>query len=127
MELSIFIAKALGLIYLVIGLGTLFNEKYYRNLIDDMAKNDGVIYIGGVIALITGLAIVSYHNRWDGNWTIIITLLGWLALTEGIMTLLIPDVMAKCSYKMMKKNNFGLLQIFTLIIGLVFCYFGFMS
>ena len=127
MELSIFIAKALGLIYLVIGLGTLFNEKYYRNLIDDMAKNDGVIYIGGVIALITGLAIVSYHNRWDGNWTIIITLLGWLALAEGIMTLLIPDIMAKCSYKMMKKSNFGLLQIFTLIIGLVFCYFGFMS
>jgi hypothetical protein len=32
---------------------------------------------------VAGLAIVRAHNRWRADWTVLVTLSGWLALTFG--------------------------------------------
>jgi hypothetical protein len=42
-----------------------------------------VVYLSGVLMFVAGLAIVRAHNRWRADWTVLVTLSGWLALALG--------------------------------------------
>lgn len=42
-----------------------------------------VVYLSGVLMFVAGLAIVRAHNPWRGDWTVLVTLSGWLALALG--------------------------------------------
>ncbi len=50
-------------------------------------------YLGGLIAFAIGAAIVSLHNDFSGPLAIFITLIGWVALIEGVIMLALPNVM----------------------------------
>ena len=39
-----------------------------------------VVYLSGVLLFVAGLAIVRAHNHWARDWTVLITLSGWLGL-----------------------------------------------
>lgn len=127
MDLSIFVAQILALAYLSIGLGLLFNRKYYVKAFPEMMKNHSVFYLGGVMALIIGYLLVTYHNFWVKDWTVIITILGWGALIKGITLLAFPEQMMKFSKHMVTKKNIGVITTFVLTLGLIFGYFGFIA
>lgn len=42
-----------------------------------------VVYLSGVLMFVAGLAIVRAHNQWRPDWTVLVTLSGWFALTLG--------------------------------------------
>jgi hypothetical protein len=44
-----------------------------------------VVYLSGVLMFIAGLAIVRWHNRWQRDWTLLITLCGWFLLAFGLL------------------------------------------
>jgi len=83
MELSILLAKIFAAVYLAAGLSILFNPRFYPRILDDMLKNVAVMYLYGFIALIFGVFMVTYHNFWVMDWTVVITLFGWAALIKG--------------------------------------------
>lgn len=43
-----------------------------------------VVYLSGVLMFVGGLAIVRAHNSWRRDWTVVVTLTGWLALLLGL-------------------------------------------
>jgi hypothetical protein len=43
-----------------------------------------VVYLSGVLMFVVGLAIVQSHNRWQRDWTLLITLCGWFLLALGL-------------------------------------------
>jgi len=127
MDLSIFLAKIYGIVFIAVGLGMLINSKYYRKAIDGMLKNYGVMYLGGAMALIIGYVIITYHNFWVKDWTVIITIFGWIAFIKGIMLLVFPKAMISLSLSMIKKMNLTIWSIITLVLGLVLGYYGFIA
>lgn len=42
-----------------------------------------VVYLSGVLLFVAGLAIVRAHNRWTRDWTVLVTLTGWVFLVLG--------------------------------------------
>lgn len=127
MSTSILIAKLLGLMYVFVGLGMLLSGKYYKKMFDSFIKELGAVYIGGLMALVVGFLIVTYHNVWQG-WPILVSLIGWLALIKGFMLLVLPEVFMdkfKSMFKTAKCVNW--VGVFALLLGAVFCYFGFFS
>lgn len=44
-----------------------------------------VVYLSGVLFFLAGLAIVRAHNIWLRNWTVLVTLCGWLFLFLGLV------------------------------------------
>jgi hypothetical protein len=44
-----------------------------------------VVYLSGVLMFVAGLAIVTTHNRWRPDWTVLVTLSGWFALALGVI------------------------------------------
>ena len=43
-----------------------------------------VVYLSGVLMFVAGLAIVRAHNQWRPDWTVLVTVSGWFALTLGV-------------------------------------------
>jgi len=43
-----------------------------------------VVYLSGVLMFVGGLAIVRAHNHWAADWTVLVTLSGWLFLALGL-------------------------------------------
>jgi hypothetical protein len=58
---------------------------------EEVVKSRVQLWLSGVLALTTGLAIVLSHNEWDLSWEVIITIIGWLAILRGLLRLLIPQ------------------------------------
>jgi hypothetical protein len=64
----------------------------YVNVLRDMNDQSATMILG-MFALLAGLAIVNAHNLWVSDWRVIITILGWLAIIRGALSLLFPNKM----------------------------------
>ena len=128
MELSIFVAQILAIMYVAIGLGVLFGPTYYHKMYQDMLKNTPAIYLGGFMALIIGFLLVKYHNIWEYSWIVIITILGWLALIKGVLLFVAPKPFVNIFKSWFKtKTAFTWMGFIALVIGFVLGYFGFIA
>lgn len=120
MDLSIFLAKVIGLYLLVIGLGTLINRKEFEPLIRQAMKDKLLILMSGMMALLLGLLVVMSHNVWTPDWRGLITLLGWLALLKGLFRVLLPAVAEQIRDSAMKSKN--VLTVMATVVALIGLY-----
>ena len=126
MSTSLFLAKLIGPVCLVIGLALLINGAAFRALAGDFLNNPALMFLSGVITLPAGLAIVLTHNVWAGDWRILITILGWLAVIGGLIRILAPQRAVAVGRTMLA--NPSTLHISTgvyLLIGALLCFFGY--
>lgn len=89
METSIYLAKLMGPIYLVVAVGILFNQDHFRAAARDVAASPALFYLSGVLALVIGGLIVLLNNVWQG-WPIVITLVGCAAIAKGVVRTALP-------------------------------------
>jgi hypothetical protein len=113
--------------YLSASVGAFFGADHYRKIADDLFSNAGLTYLAGFITVIIGLLIVTFHNRWTKNWTVLITILGWLALVKGISLIAFPQFVRGLSERMFTDLGSRVFPYASLCIGLLFAYFGFVS
>jgi hypothetical protein len=85
---STFIARILGPLLIVMGLGLLLQTQAFRAMAQESLQSPAVIYFSGLITLAVGLAVLNVHNLWSRDWRVIITIFGWLAVIGGIFRLL---------------------------------------
>lgn len=91
MDASIFIARLLGPVFIIVGLGLILNRDEYRAVAEDVIRSRALLYLFGAIALLGGLAIVLTHNVWVWGWPLIVTLIGWLMVVRGAARILLPQ------------------------------------
>lgn len=128
METSILIAKLFGTAYCIVGIALLFNSDFYRNIFEDFWKNHVLYYITGILTLIAGLAIIVNHNIWIANWTVIITILGWLAFAKWIGLLVFPEFNLKLIEKLKDSKSLILAWgIFATVLWAYLAYMWFMA
>lgn len=126
METPILIAQIMGLTYLSIGLGMLINRTYYQSELLKLIDNSGIIIYGGYLALVFGMIILALHNSWQGEWTDMVTAIGYLAVIKGVALLVFPKITSGYRKIFLENQNFSRVMIpMVIILGLLFCYFGF--
>ena len=125
METSTLIAKMIGFIYLSFGVGILLNGQYYKKEIPKLLENTTYLIFGGFLAIIFGLLIIENHNYWVKNWTVLITIIGWVALIKGILLLAFPTVISSFKLFFSIPKIYPVLGVFIFIFGLLFTYFGY--
>jgi hypothetical protein len=126
MSTSIFLAKLIGPVCLVIGLALLINGAAFRTLAGEFLNNPALMFLSGAITLPGGLAIVLTHNVWAGDWRILITILGWLAIVGGAARILVPQRAAAVGRTLVA--NPSALPISTgiyLVFGALLSFFGY--
>ena len=127
METSTLIAKIIGIIYTSFGIGFLLSGDYYKKELPKLLDNSAYSILGGIFAIVIGALIIENHNYWENNWTVLITIIGWVALLKGIFLIAFPTITNM--YKPLFENNsfFKILIYCIIIFGLIFLYFGFFS
>ncbi|MBN1788308.1 MAG: hypothetical protein JW806_07930 [Sedimentisphaerales bacterium] len=89
------IFQLLGIIYFAVGIGMLVSSDFYRQLLADCTRDSLALYLGGLVALGTGFIVITFHNVWVRDWSVIITLFGWAAMIKGIFLIVAPKALLK--------------------------------
>lgn len=124
MEVSMLAAKLFAAVYITYGLGLLISGDYYKKAFAEVFENSGFKLIGGIMALVAGMLLVTYHNVWEGGWPVVITVFGWLALVKGVMFIVFPKHLDFWK-GVVSKMNLQVLGFALLVVGLLFGYAGF--
>ncbi|WP_299667830.1 hypothetical protein [uncultured Polaribacter sp.] len=89
MDISIFLAKFWGWYFIIFFLILSFNPKRIRQIFNDL-KDEKFLIISSFICIIIGLLNILFHNIWQPDWKIIITLIGWISLSIGLSLFILP-------------------------------------
>ena len=127
METSVLIAKIISVIYLSFGVGLIFNTSFYKKGIEKLLDSAGFTILAGMIAVIIGIVIIEFHNIWEKDWTVVITIIGWIALIKGILLLAFPKSMVFFKPMFQLENLYKFLAPLVILFGLIFAYFGFIK
>ena len=124
MELSIFVAKVLAIIYLSVAYAAFTGKTDWSKMLKSFDASPALTYVTGMITVLLGMILVQYHNLWVKDWPVLITIVGWAAVIKGIMFIAFPHSLNW--FKGWYKNTqaFGFLL---LAIGLLFGYYGFLA
>ena len=85
---STFIARILGPVLVIVGIGLLLEGETFRAMAGEFLHSSALIYLSGVMTLAAGLAILNVHHLWTRDWRVFVTIFGWLLLIGGILRIL---------------------------------------
>jgi len=88
------IAGLMGPTLLAGAASVLLNLAGWPALAERAFRDPPLIFESGLLLFVAGLAIVRAHNRWEGGWPVIVTVLGWIALLGGLSRILFPARLA---------------------------------
>ena len=124
--LSIFLAKLIGVAFLIIGVFFILKTKNLQAAMMDMGKSPALMTVVGIVRIFVGLAIIYGHNEWIFRWPVVITLLGYLILFNGILMLFLQkEIMAMILKVAPRVKFFKMAGIVILIVGIFLSYCGF--
>jgi hypothetical protein len=124
MEVSVFLAKLLGLYLLVTGILCLFRKQQIQAAAKDMAASKGTLAVSAEISLIFGLVIAIDHSIWELSWRGLITLIGYLMIVKAVLRFAFPSIVKKSIAHCMGSGYWATLCI-VLILGAYLTYCGF--
>lgn len=127
---TIFLSKLLGLYYALIALSMFLHKQTYLEIIRALLDNAPVMFVASIVALLTGLAMVLAHNIWSrGSRTVIVTLLGWIILTKGLLFLFLPPQMEARIFlsRLHFEQLFHMYATISLVLGVYLSYGGIAS
>jgi hypothetical protein len=127
---TVFLSRLLGLYCIVMALSMFLRGQLMVDTVTSMLGNAPLMLFFGVVIVVAGLAMVLTHNIWSGGTlTVLVTLIGWIALIKGVLFLIVPPGSSGAFFL----NGFHYRQLsylyaaITLIVGLYLTYGGFRS
>jgi len=94
-----------GLVVTAAGAGLVAAPAFYRRMVDDVAQMPAIIYLSGVARIVVGYLLVRYFSYWGFDWRLALTILGWLALVVGGLTLVFPDRFVGLAMRMWRSGR----------------------
>ena len=60
-----------------------------------------------------------YHNVWTSDWSVAITIIGWLSFIEGLLHIVFPKAAQNTLNRAAKKNMVYFAMVLTIIITII--------
>lgn len=125
MEISIFLAKVVGVYFIIMGLLALTSQKGVMNMVDQLKDKANFLVLGFVTTLI-GLLMVVSHSVWTTPHQIAISLIGWVSFIKGLIILFFPTKFFDEFIEMINKPAlYSAFGVAALLVGFWLVYYGF--
>jgi len=122
---TLFISRLLGLYCLLMSLIMFTHKQAIVEIEGTLIHSPAMLFIGGLMTLVAGLAIVLSHNVWSGGvLPVVVTLLGWISLIKGLV-LLWPGTTAGFWESFHYEQLFYVYASISFVIGAYLTYEGF--
>jgi hypothetical protein len=127
MSASVFIARLIGPVMVVAGLAVLLKRRDFAAMAEDFLASRGLMFLGGLLVMLAGLAIVLAHNVWAADWRVVVTLFGWLLVIAGAIRILEPPFLYAGARAVLRHSAMATLTgAIWLALGIVFCLLGYL-
>src|ERR1044072_6242890 len=90
MQTSVFLARLIGPVMLVVGIAVFLNQRAFRDMAEEFLASRGLLFLSGLLIMPLAVAIVLTHNVCTADWRVLIALFGWLNAIGGAVRLLAP-------------------------------------
>ena len=127
---TIFLSRLIGLYCIVVALSMVIRKQATVFAVEAMLRNPSMMLFLGMVAVVAGLAMILAHNIWSGGaMTVVVTLVGWIALIKGLLILFLPaDAYAGIILGWLRHPLlFYVSLVLILLIGIYMIYGGFRS
>jgi hypothetical protein len=122
MDISHLLARLFGIVLIVVYGGLLLNQKFYKRVWNDVFEQPLILFLSGFMALILGLIVTQVHNVWTLDWRVLMTLLGWMLVFQGVIRILFPEFVLKMAKRLLSSNRFLFIQIASIMMILIGSY-----
>ncbi len=123
MCLSIFLSLVIGFYLFFMSLAMLVHQTRFKKIIGELLTQP-FITLSGILGTIAGLFIVVSHNKWVADWTVWITLIGWVTLIHGLARLFFPEHVAKFFKDLQAQVGYTVMTWFWLLLGAYLVWHG---
>jgi hypothetical protein len=117
------IAGLIGPTLVAGALAVLLNLGTWPALVGQGFRDPALVFVSGFPLFVAGLAIVRAHNRWEGSWAVLVTIVGWLALLSGLSRILFPTRLASIAVRAV--HNTGVLPTVASVLLVVGAFLSF--
>lgn len=126
MEISILLGKIASIYLIVVGISLLVRQKSWMAVIKDFRTKPGTLMFVAFLELVLGLIIVITHNVWVTDWAVVVTIIGWLMVIEGIVYMVVPHSVTSRMIKYFNKPTWYVAGgIFSILVGVYLASFAF--
>ena len=100
MQRTLLLSRLIGIYSLIVSLSMIVHKAAMIELVSELSAAPPLLFIGGLFALVAGLAMVLGHNVWTGGaLPVVVTLVGWVILIRGIVLVFISPAGAAAIYE----------------------------
>lgn len=117
MDASEFLGQFWGWYLIIFFLILSFNPSRIKQIFTDL-HDEKFLILASLFAIVIGLLNILFHNVWEANWKLIITLTGWVALYIGLSLFIFP----KQTVSFLKFINVKLVQVIYILLFLTGVY-----
>jgi hypothetical protein len=114
MDNSLLFAKFWGWYLIIFFFVLTFNPKRIKQIFDDL-HDEKFLILSAFLAIIIGLLNIIFHNIWEPNYKLIITLIGWFSMCIGLALFIFP----KPTVAWLKISNIKFVQVIYTLLFLV--------
>jgi hypothetical protein len=96
---TLFLGRLIGLYCILIALAMFTHKQAMVETVTALLHDAPLLLVTGVVVVAAGLALILGHNVWSGGaLPVVVTLIGWLALTKGLLILFLAPQAAAGLY-----------------------------
>lgn len=126
MPVSRFLAKALGLYFLIVSTAMFVDMQQFLAHVSALVNDRPLMFLTGFISLIIGILMVTAHNFWQWHWALILTIIAWITLIKGIVLIFYPVLIQEFSLSYADSLVYAYSgAALDFLLGLTLMYFGF--
>jgi hypothetical protein len=114
MDYSLLFAKFWGWYLIIFFFVLSLNPKRIKEVFDDLHDRK-FLMLSAFLAIIIGLITLIFHNIWEPNYKLVITLIGWSSLFIGLALFVFP----KPTVSWLKITNIKFVQVCYTLLFLV--------
>lgn len=122
---SFVLAKIFGIFLTIVGLGVVIKRDHFHDVIEDIIYHPGIQLVAAIVPILVGSTIVVLHPSTAHNWTILITILGYLLIAAGTFRLFFSHVWVNILCRIKNSNLPIIPGIILLTYGLTLLCHGF--
>ena len=115
--LTLWLAQAIGLYLILLGLAGVVNPRRWQAAIEEVRASAALQLIGGVLAFALGATIAVLHSLLTDPLAIAVTLFGWAALLKGALLIAVPGPLMRLATASL--GHVRIWSIVLLILGLL--------
>ncbi|WOE74892.1 hypothetical protein [Alterisphingorhabdus coralli] len=118
-NLTALLALAFGAYALAAGFGMLRHPRWGMGMIDECERSAALRFLVGIVVFVLGTTLVLVHPMGDHWLSILITVLGWIILVEGLVLLAFPGLIWPIAKAMLASSN-TIYALAAMAIGIFF-------